>query len=411
MNNTQAPLLYTGLSKEAKKSALQALFDIADSQSMTKTMEDRIQSAYTSIGEFIQKTDEFRDIATEVYPQGSRAIGTTVRPIGREGYDIDAVMSLRQSAKHLYLDAQGPQRLISTLTTTLRRYADRHSIQIRPARRCVTLIYEGDLHADVAPVFESPLLKHMYGLYHGEIPDREQKEFVATNPKGYRNWFDQVAKIRPVITRMRVALDSQKVEASFEVEELPDIKIFERLLSVFAQVVKIHRNHYFRTKPDISPTSIFITTLIAKAYEKLAPVEHESELDLLLEITQNLKKYFNISFNSSGAEEWNLLNPTTLNENVASRMNTSERQKAFLDWSRILVGDVHKLVAQHDAGGRDKLYEFVEASFGSVSAKKLQMTSLEKITKIRSNGKTTLLTASGGTSILDSRNHNFYGVR
>ena len=125
------------------------------------------------------------------------------------------------------------------------------------------------------------------------------RRFSVTNPMGLVSSFNQAAKVRAVFTR-QIALDSIK-EATFkaELEQLPDAAdVQNRLLSRLVQLVKVHRNVSFPPpegeSESFAPKSVFITALIAAAYEMRAPVPHESQLDLMLDVVQHMPTYLGV---------------------------------------------------------------------------------------------------------------------
>jgi len=81
-----------------------------------------------------------------------------------------------------------------------------------------------------------------------------------------------------------------------DIEPLPDAdEVFGRLLSRFVQLGKVHRNIAFADVPngkDLAPSSVFLTSLFAKAYALLAPQPHDGPLDLFFDIVELLPHLF-----------------------------------------------------------------------------------------------------------------------
>ena len=301
----------------------------------TATQLQDLERAYMATGEYLIECEELGRLVTQVHAQGSRQMGTIVRPMDakRDGFDIDLVVRLSEAAFGRYGGVGGTAQLLEDLYIALKRYAERHGLEIEKWERCVTLIYAGGMRADFAPVIDEPLHSLPHGEHHGRIPDRDLKNFLSTNPKGYCLGFDAVAKVVPNF------LSSEAVSASFadvrkaDVERLPEAEeVFARLLSRYVQLGKVHRNYSFadvKLASDIAPTSVFLTSLFAKAYAILAPQAHDGPLDLFFDIVEMVPSLFERENLQYGVERWALMNPFAQTDNLASSMNTPQRQQAF----------------------------------------------------------------------------------
>jgi hypothetical protein len=76
---------------------------IAKYNELTQTQLGALERSYAATGQFVMESDEFRDF-TMTHAQGSRAIGTIIRPMRfrPEGFDIDVVIRLRDAANRKY---------------------------------------------------------------------------------------------------------------------------------------------------------------------------------------------------------------------------------------------------------------------------------------------------------------------
>ncbi len=344
---------------------------IAGAFEPTDTQLQDLDRAYNATGEYLIECAEFEGHVVQVHAQGSRQMGTIVRPLDakREGFDIDLVVRLSKAALARYGGSGGAALLLHNLYTALNRYAERHGLGIERWERCVTLIYAGGMRADFAPVIDEPLHALPHGEHHGRIPDREQRNFLSTNPKGYCLGFDAMARVAPVF-RQTEALTASFAEArKADVAPLPEAtEVFARLLSRFVQLGKVHRNISFadmKSGSDLAPTSVFLTSLFAKAYTLLAPQPHDGPLDLFLDIVELVPTLFEREIHVSGQEHWKLMNPFALSDNLAAAMNTSARQQAFTQWHAKLVSDLDVLLSAVDGNqGLDTVAKAVERAFG-----------------------------------------------
>ena len=381
----------------------------------TQTQLDNLERSYGATGEYLMECPELREHITLVHGQGSRMIGTLIRPnrLRAEGYDVDGVVRLRKAAFSIYSGDAGPARLIDDVYQPLLRYARMHGLGIDRWDRCVTLTYTDGMKVDITPVIADEMVSIPFGETHARVPDRDLRRFAVTNPMGLVNSFNLAAKVRAVLGD-QIALDSIK-EARAELERLPDAaEVQNRLLSRLVQLIKVHRNASFPApssdEPDFAPKSVFVTALAAASYSVRAPVPHDSELDLLLDVVQHMPTYVQREPLPAGGEHWVLANPTAPGNNLAGDMNTPEHQAAFMQWHARLVGHLEQILdCIEERQGLDRLLPLLEAAFGSSSAGAVR--ELEQPQTIAGSKARLILagTAPAATVSLPARAHNFYG--
>jgi Second Messenger Oligonucleotide or Dinucleotide Synthetase domain len=389
---------------------------IASSFEPTATQLQELERAYNATGEYLIECPEFGGWVTQVHAQGSRQMGTIVRPMDaqREGFDIDLVVRFSKAAWARYGGPGGAALLLEHLHTALKRYAERHGLAIERWERCVTLIYAGGMRADFAPVIDDPLHSVPHGEHHCRIPDRERKHFLSTNPKGYCLGFDAAAKVAPAF-RLAEALAANFAEArKTDVEPLPEAKeVFARLLSRYVQLAKVHRNFAFadlRSGKNLAPASVFLTSLLAKAYVILAPQPHDGPLDLFMDIVDLVPRLFEREVLPTGAERWTLMNPFALNDNLAASMNTWERQQAFVQWHAKLVSDIQQLlqVIEHHQG-LDEVTKAVENAFGPRATQALLLRNAQRRDGNRALQRAGFVVAGTLPVVTPARAHTFFG--
>ncbi len=136
---------------------------------------------YQAVCAWLEADDSpLRWLHPAMYPQGSFRIGTTVRPIGREEFDLDFVCEL----------SLGPSKHdpIAVLNGIERRLAanEMYRPMLKRLKRCVRLVYASQFHMDILPARpESPP--------NGTrilVPDRKLSTWLPSNPKGYAAWFE-----------------------------------------------------------------------------------------------------------------------------------------------------------------------------------------------------------------------------
>lgn len=381
----------------------------------TQTQLDDLERAYNATGEYLVTCPEFDGLLTQVHAQGSRQMGTIVRPMDSscEGFDIDLVAKLSSNAMARYNGSQGASLLLSRLKTALARYAASHGLKIEPWDRCVTLVYAGGMRADFVPIIEDPRHSLSHGEHHGLIPDRKLQTYMSTNPKGYCLGFDQVSKIQANFTS-QFALDAIVTEAlKAELAPLPDAaEVLGRLMCRFVQLAKVHRNFSFAgANESVVPTSVFLTSLIALAYEQLAPQPHAGPLELFVDIISALPGLFQRLDVGNGRQYWLLSNPFAVNDNLADSMNTPERQEAFAQWHGKLKSDLHRLAhAIDDVSNSDGVLEVVKKSFGPRASQAMLEHNAKSREARRASGRANYFVGGAAASVSSvSRSHTFFG--
>lgn len=386
---------------------------IAKVHEPTPTQLDALERSYNSTGQFLMESEEFRDFTISVHPQGSRAIGTIIRPMRRvtEGFDIDIVLRLRRTALSKYGGEQGPVRLINDLHVVLKRYADRHSLKITKWERCITLEYSDGMCVDITPIIEDERFSFEYGDTHAQVPDRALRLYDPTNPMGLVSSFNAAARVRAAFAGT-MTFDMAK---SASLEPLPEAtEVLNRLLSRLVQLLKLHRNVAFGAATlngDFSPKSVFLTALAAEAYVLRAPIEHDSPLDLLLDVAETMPLFFERQQLGGGREHWLLPNHTAPGDNLASGMNTSAHQEAFVAWHGRLVADLERILACIESrSGLDRLVALVKEAFGERAAQSVLASEAPQPPTRPGLGRVFVGTAAAASALpMQSRAHTFFG--
>lgn len=389
---------------------------IARHHEPTEAQLAALESSYQSTGEFLVSCPELNGLLLEIHAQGSRQLGTIIRPRddSREGFDIDLVARLDRQALTRYGGSSGPSALLNHLHSALERYSRAHRLQIHRWERCVTLEYAGGMFADITPVIDAPLLATPYGDTHGRVPDRKLHSYEPTNPRGYAKSFDKAAAIPPVFVAALSFSEAMDSLAKSDIEPLPSTEeVFNRLLSRIVQLLKLHRNVSFgpsSTEQDAAPTSVFITTLAAMAYTAHAPQPHNGPLDLLLDIVEALPSYFVRFPEGNGSERWYLSNPSAPHDNLADSMNSAARQAGFHWWQRRLVKHLNEILeAIETNAGMDVLLARVETAFGKRAASGIRNEQSKQRAISRQAGRVTLVTPTASVVTTQSRPHTFFG--
>jgi hypothetical protein len=236
------------------------LAEIVIALQLTEEQIARMESAYRALAAWLEHPDSplavYRPL---IYPQGSVAIGTTVRPRLRVEFDLDFVLEVA-------FFPGTPMELYELLLKRLEAHGT-YAKMIEPKRRCIRVRYEGDFHADILGSRTAPRITVPGSI---EVPDRKTPTvWKDSNPRGFAAWFTG---------RSRSA-----AEARFMAKTLPLPSNWEAdaktVLQRIVQLAKRQRDMVFGDQ-DSAPRSIVLTTLEATVYRGQLSV-YEAMVDAL----------------------------------------------------------------------------------------------------------------------------------
>lgn len=219
---------------------------ICEKLQLSPTEYGLAKQRYEGVGGYLDRHEQLSRFLPAVYPQGSVRLGTTVKPKGRQEYDIDLVCQL-------WIHATTVRNPIAVLD--LVQAVIEENLVYRPLverkNRCVRLNYVGKFHLDILPAIPDPVSGGTCVL----VPDCEAGAWKASNPKGYARWFDDHCSFRPGEVLAKAA---QLPAAEAVAEKAP--------LKLAVQLAKRARDVQFASNPDLGPRSIILTTLFALHY-------------------------------------------------------------------------------------------------------------------------------------------------
>lgn len=280
----------------------------------------------------------------EVYPQGSFRLGTVLRPTAGGDFDIDLVF-LRPVAKESItqdeLRAQAGQLLKAYIAA---RGAGNGNPTLKERGRCWELIYTGDrFHMDVLPVIPDPDGDETAVL----LSDRDLPLWQHSNPIGYADWFWSSMGEAVDVARAQLA-----VTLSRDVEDVPRWLVRTTLQRV-VQLLKLHRDRFFRRNPHDKPASILVTTLATYAYGG------ESDLyEAFRKVARSLPTH--VEWRNG---TWWVPNPAHEDENFADKWNTNpDRKRHFYRWIEALIADTDRWATSN---GVDETVRSLGTAFGA----------------------------------------------
>ncbi len=351
------------------------------------------EAEYISIGNHLSS---MAPDGWEIYPQGSMAIGTVVRPLTREGFDIDMVC-----LRHVAKNSTSQDKLKKEVGDALRGYVNATKTKpkgMEESGRCWVVEYPnvgqlGHLHLDVLPAITDAIATSPTAI---EITDKDLPNWLPSNPRAYAAWFN--LKTAEVRLAMRT---SESVRLSKSVAEIPDPPV--TTLQRVVQVLKLHRDHYFADEPDLRPPSIILTTLVALAYggeNQLADAVIGCVAAMSEHVTQSGGIY--------------AVQSPVSDENFADKWRQHpERQAAFFDWKDRVAKDIETAGSSE---GLDNVLQSLIGGFGEGRIVKLAKVLGFETTQSRVDGKLGFLSGLAGGLVATTRTgakppvqHNFYG--
>ena len=247
-----------------------ALEQICQALELTPTQHEAAKGHYEAVSGWLADADIDLLRQLTIYPHGSIALGTTVKPHGRLEHDVDLVARAVGVALHT-----PPAALKRAIGDRLKEHAYYASI-LEEKRRCWRLNYAGEFHLDITPSIPNPTCRNGGEL----VPDKELQRWKASNPQGYRGWFEQIAQLQPRLRFAKALVEDRAVVAPF-----PGQTALKGVLRRTVQLSKRHRDiHFENDTAGVAPISIVITTLLARAYAVCVPNTYDTELQLIVEI-------------------------------------------------------------------------------------------------------------------------------
>src|SRR5262249_27446539 len=143
----------------------------------TETQQKRARDSYEAVGHWL--AEDLRLVRALIYAQGSAALGTMIKPIGRNEVDGDLICRAPGEGR----DPPAAQ-LKAMVGDRLKAHAVYANI-LEEKARCWRLNYVGDFHLDITPSILNPACANGGEL----VPDRKLRDYKASNPIGYRKLF------------------------------------------------------------------------------------------------------------------------------------------------------------------------------------------------------------------------------
>ncbi len=363
---------------------------------ISPTMYKNAVEKYKALASFLEDCG----IEADIYPQGSFAFGTVVRPSYKDpdaNYDLDFICQLNLSR-----DDITPSELRTKIETALRS-SDRYGGKLIKCGECFTIEY-ADINGvgfsiDIVPATDENDQKKNELRRISNRPDlietaiaipRQNSEhnynWLTNNPRGFKSWFDEINKpfleSHSLERRSKFFKEHRMVFDS--VEDIPselDRSAMQRVI----QILKYHRDNYYHNLPrkdhdDIKPISAIINTLVADISRQSLPTfDVFALLTCILNALDIYAKQQTMRFDDFRNQykgcttitrkngKWKIENPANPEDNLADKWNeNADIPKYFFKWVQCCRTDLIDSMQLSD----DRFRTQIENAFGSDIVKK-----------------------------------------
>lgn len=340
---------------------------LADSLDLTEEQYLFAKENYEALGNFLNEPGTLLSkYNPEIMTQGSIKLGTCVKPIKEEDeFDVDMTCKLHSSFPAKQSDFK---KLLKTRLCEDTKYA---KMLDNEKRRCWRLKYpeKYKFHLDLVPALKDDynwllaigvplnLAEHAICItdnendYYNDVAYSES--WPKSNTEGYARWFLDIMKIQA--DQIRAELKTKLLLE--RVEDVPDYKVRTPLQRVI-QLMKRHRDTNYENNED-KPISIIITTLAAKAYEKVLKTGASMLFyDIMVAILNAMPEYILKSYG-----KWYIQNPVDPKENFADKWNeNNSKAKIFFEWLSKFKFDFQQSFAKGDI---QSAINFIKPNYGS----------------------------------------------
>ena len=331
---------------------------------ISPTMYINAEEKYHALSSFLEDCG----IEAEIYPQGSFAFGTVVRPSAKDpnaAYDLDFVCQLKVTR-----DQISPSELRHKIEYALKS-SDLYSGKLHIWEECFTIEY-ADINGisfaiDIVPASAESLLRKEELKLKSSRPDlldtaiaipchigKHNYCWITNNPRGFQKWFEEINQ--PFFEYNRESRRQSLYKANSlvfaSVDDIP-VGLERSSLQRVIQILKYHRDVYYTNLPredssELKPISAIINTVVAQIAKSAPP--HSSVFDLLDYVLKELAIYaryqkmnyiqFNKEYNgrsvitkSKTENRWIIQNPADPEDNLADKWNeNADIPKYFFLW-------------------------------------------------------------------------------
>src|SRR5262249_40662776 len=162
----------------------------------SNTVAAQAEDRYNNVGKWLADSPNAALAESSIYPQGSARIGTAIKPVRGNEFDIDLVVELPHSSR-----MQKPADVRNIVGGRLREQSD-FKRMLEPINRGWRLVYANAFHLDITPAIPDPAA----GEHAVLVPDRKLADWKESNPVGFAGWFEDISKRTPATSPVQVEM-------------------------------------------------------------------------------------------------------------------------------------------------------------------------------------------------------------
>lgn len=337
---------------------------------------ENAKGKYEALASFLNE----HGVNASIYPQGSFALGTVIRPMKKDrnpSYDLDFICHV-EGNKSDYT----PSGLRNIIEEALKS-SDTYGGKLVKWEECFTIEYAEvngiSFSIDIVPAVDESKDNITNLICKGLHPNnantsvaipRQSSEngyrWISNNPKGFKSWFDEINMPFLIYARennrRKIFENNRAIFAS--VEEIPQ-ELERSSLQRVIQILKYQRDSYYskvKCGDDIKPISALITTVVTRIANQY---HHDCSVFELLEFVLSKlelcvhqkhytfeefsSRYDNAPVISFKGQKWSVPNPADPDDNLADKWNNDDRiSTTFFKWITIMKQDLIVSLSQDD---------------------------------------------------------------
>lgn len=328
------------------------LSTLAEELNISDTMYDRAVQSYSTLGDYLKKAN--KDWVVEVYPQGSFEMGTVVKPISDDDqYDVDLIVLIKTPTFEA--------KILREKITALLEHYEKYEGKIEDKKRCIRIQYSdsAQFHMDIACAKNNSIQNESL-IFLSQHDNNDNYDFSLSDPSGYITWFKDSMRYSE-LPEIRALYEM--AHSSTDVKPLPLVKIHTPLQQAI-QLLKRHRDIFFESNPEKSPSSIIITTLCALSYDYVVKnrMQSKSIYSTIKAMLENFNRFIIVENGN-----YHLNNPVLNGENFLENWKIDNSLKQHFDsWIQKATRDIITDPANFIENEPAKLRKALNENFGDI---------------------------------------------
>lgn len=300
----------------------------------------KVVERYQELARHVARKLGVGEVDVHVVVQGSMRTQTTTAMWGNTKFDLDIVVKLSSPRFTALRESEAFFQEFGRALQGIPGAGDPVA-----KNRCWRLQYPGEsFYFDVTPAI--PLSA---GITETDLRVRDPKtKWSPSNPEEFASWFCKIAEGRFPFQRQQI---TRFAEARTQVDPVPTDRVgIDDILRRTVQLIKLHRDNYYRGLPDHRregmPISVILVTLATSIFRDLQAREahrFSSAIEVALEVVDRLPSY--IEHRGTTVRVMNPALSGTIGENFADRWNGDGgvRNREFQTWHNQLEMDLEAL--------------------------------------------------------------------